>query len=293
MTTLTLAPVPAASIAWMTFSLLIAVGLPIALCIVVKKKLHAALSPVFIGAVTFVVAVNVLESLAHSLILGTAAGETITNSTWLLALYGGAMAALFEEFARLGAMKLLMKKKLTRENALMYGVGHGGIEAIITVGLLYASNLITSVMINSGAIESAFAALDADAARTLASQLSVLSDNPPLIFAAAGVERISAITLHICLSYLVYRAARYGEKRCFALALAAHFIVDAVTVVLAAYAPIAVLELAVMLAVALLTAYIVRLYRAESAADTTGAPTACSAASASTDVGSSTEASME
>lgn len=288
-----LAPVPAASIAWMAFSLLVAVGLPVALCIIVKKKLHSALSPVFIGAATFVIAVNVLEASVHNLVLGSAAGETILNSTWLYALYAGAMAALFEEFARLGAMKLLMKNKLTRENALMYGVGHGGIEAIISVGLLYLSNLITSVMINTGAIASAFVTLDADAAQTLAAQLSPLSSSPPLLFAAAGVERISAITLHICLSYFVYRAARYGEKRYFALALAAHFAIDAGTVLLSNYAGVAVLEIVVIIAVALLALYTARLYRAEGESYMSGMPTARSAASASTDVGSSTGAGME
>lgn len=287
-----LAPVPAASIAWMAFSLLVAVGLPAALCIIVKKKLHAALSPVFIGAATFIIAVNVLEASVHDLVLGSTAGEAILNSTWLYALYAGAMAALFEEFARLGAMKLLMKNKLTRENALMYGVGHGGIEAIILVGLLYLSNLITSVMINTGAIASAFAGLDADAAQALAAQLAPLS-SPPLLFAAAGVERISAITLHICLSYFVYRAARYGEKRYFALALAAHFAVDAGTVLLSNYADIALLETVVIAAVALLAVYTVRTYRAEGESDMSGMPTARSAASASTDVGSSTGAGME
>lgn len=296
MTTAFLAPVPAASIAWMAFSLLAAVGLPIALCIIVKRKLHAALSPVFIGAATFIIAVNVAESFAHSLILSTAAGAAIKGSTWLYAVYGGAMAALFEELARLGAMRLLMKNKLTRENALMYGVGHGGIEAIMTVGLLYLSNLVTSVMINTGAIASAFAALDADAAQTLAAQLSALSETRPTLFAAAGVERISAIALHICLSYLVYRAARYGERRYLALALAAHFAVDALAVLLSKYASIAALESIVLIAVALLAVYAARLYRAEGAADTadaTGTPAARSAASASTEVGSSTGAAME
>lgn len=285
--------VPTASVVGMGFSLLVAFALPITLFILCRKRLNAARLPALIGALTFTVAVLVLENAAHGLLRPLTSSPAVQGSVLLTAVYGGLMAALFEEFGRLAAMKLFMKKTLTKENALMYGVGHGGIEAIILVGLLYLSNLITSVMINTGAIASAFAGLDADAAQALAAQLSPLSSSPPLLFAAAGVERISAITLHICLSYFVYRAARYGERRYFALALAAHFAIDAGTVLLSNYAGVAVLEIIVIIAVALLALYTARLYRAEGESYMSGMPTARSAASASTDVGSSTGAGME
>lgn len=259
-----LSAVSPVAIVGMVFSLCVSIGVPIALCIAAKKRLRARLHPVFIGAAVFAVVVLVLESLAHRVILSSAVGAKITDKIWLYAVYGGVMAALFEEFGRLFAMKLCMKKCLARENAIMYGIGHGGFEAIVLVGLAYISNIATAIMINTGAINATLAALDTATAEATVKQLSALCATSPALFFAAGVERISAITLHICLSYFVYRAARYGEGRYFALALLAHFAVDAVVVILNNYFNIFMVELVLMLSVAALAWYAVRLYRGEA-----------------------------
>lgn len=81
--------VPVISIVFMFITLIISIGLPVALCVLFRKKLHGKLLPVLIGAVTFVLFALVLESGAHRLILGSAVGGAIQGSTVLLALYGG------------------------------------------------------------------------------------------------------------------------------------------------------------------------------------------------------------
>lgn len=255
-----LAPVSGGVIVGMVFTLIISVGLPVALCIIAKKKLRAKFSPVFIGAATFLLAVLVLESLAHNVILSSAVGEKIMANTWLYAVYGGAMAALFEESARFIAMKLCMKKYLTRENAVMYGIGHGGIESVALVGITYISNVAVVIMINSGAMNTTLAAMDTAAADALMQQLSSVYTTAPALFFAAGMERISAIVLHICLSCFVYRAVRYGDRRYIALALLVHFAVDAVVVILNDYINMIALEVALLLCVTALTIFAARLY---------------------------------
>ena len=132
----------------MAVAMLVSFALPIALFIYSKKKLHAKTAPFFIGCGVFVVMVVLLESLAHNLILGST-GTVITGSPLLYALYGGLMAALFEETGRYVAMRRFVKP-LDFDNAFMYGVGHGGIEAMILIGLAMLSNIVSSVMINSG-----------------------------------------------------------------------------------------------------------------------------------------------
>ena len=52
----------------MGFSLLVAFALPITLFILCRKRLNAARLPALIGALTFTVAVLVLENAAHSLL---------------------------------------------------------------------------------------------------------------------------------------------------------------------------------------------------------------------------------
>lgn len=253
------------AIAGIIFSLVISIGLPIALMILVKKKLHAQMSALGIGALTFFVFALTLEQMLHMVML-RAAGDVLNGNLWVYALYGGLAAALFEETGRFVAMKFWMKKTLSKENSLMYGVGHGGIEAVLIVGMTYISNLMTVFMINSGQLESQFAAMEEGPGKELAIQsISVLWTMPGYQFFLAGVERISAVVLQICLSYLVYRAVKYGEKKFLFAALVIHFLVDAVTVLLSNTVPLVVLEIVLFAAVAAFALWVKKMYGAESA----------------------------
>lgn len=88
----------------------------------------------------------------------------------------------FEETGRLIAMKFWMKKWLDFPNALMYGIGHGGVEAILLGGLSGISNLVSMLMINSGAMQNTLAALPAESANQTVSQLSALWTTPAPLF---------------------------------------------------------------------------------------------------------------
>lgn len=261
----TIGTVSPVAMAGMAFSLIVAIGVPVALCIAAKRRLGARISALVTGAAVFAVFVLGLESLMHRVVLGSALGTTITENVWLYAAYGGLAAAVFEEFGRLVAMKWCMKRTLSRENAIMYGVGHGGLEAVLLVGLAYTSNIVTAIMINSGALAGQLAALDAATAEATVRQLAALWETAPVAFFLAGVERLSAVTLHICLSYFVYRVVKYGETKFFLLALVLHFAVDAATVVTMEYLSVYALEAALVVAMAATAVWVVRLYRAEGA----------------------------
>lgn len=97
-------------------------------------------------------------------------------------VYAALAAAVFEETGRLIAMKFWMKKWLDFPNALMYGIGHGGVEAILIGGLSGISNLVSMLMINSGAMQNTLAALPAESANQTVSQLSALWTTPAPLF---------------------------------------------------------------------------------------------------------------
>lgn len=244
--------VPVANLIGMFFSLFVAVGMPIALFILLKVKTKAKVSSVFIGAATFVLFALILEQILHVIVLRNTA---IMENIWLYALYGGLAAGLFEETGRYLAMKFVMKKNLDKQNALMYGVGHGGIEAILLVGLSQLSNITTSIMINSGQGESLFAALDENTMANVA-QLWKL---PAYQFYMAGVERVTAIFLHIVLSYLVYRAVKEQKMKFYFVALALHFLVDAVVVAISSFLPIVAIEAILVIAVAAMVFVVYRM----------------------------------
>lgn len=260
--------VSSASIAGMVVSLILSVGLPIVLYVVLKRKTNAKFSDMLLGAVTFIIFALFLEQILH-MAMNAVFGEKLTGNLWLYALYGGAAAAVFEECGRLVAMKVFLKNQLEQENALMYGVGHGGIEAVLIGGFACISNLATVSIINNGTLETALAGLDEAARATSLATISQLWTLPAYMFYMAGIERLIAVFLQISLSYLVYRAVRYQRWGFFAAAMGIHFAVDAVTKISSQYLPIPALEAMLAVIVAIIVCFTVRMYRSEADADHT------------------------
>lgn len=257
---MTLQQVPMGSMAGMAFSLILCVGAPILLAILVQRKLKGGLGALLLGAVVFIVSALILEQTCHRIVFQVA-GDALNGNIWLYALYGAVMAAAFEEFARYFAMKNYLKKRnlLNRQNALMYGVGHGGIESILVAGMAQVSNLVTSFMVNNGSIEASLSALD-DATREAAMEsLQKLWGTGSALFFLSGIERVLAIAFQIALSVLVYRAVSLGRRGYFLMALGMHFAVDFIVVVAAQKLSPAVAELFLlaMVAAAAYFAYVV------------------------------------
>jgi len=225
--------VPVLSVAFMAVSLIISFALPIGLCIYFRKAKKADLMPFFVGIAVMIIFAFVLERLVHTLVLGSAAGAVIQGNTWLYALYGGLMAGLFEETGRFIAFKTVLKKKQDKDvNALMYGAGHGGIEAIAILGVASINNLIYSALINSGAVSVLTGSLSGDTLKQVEQAIQVLISTPSGQFLMGGIERISAVILHLALSVLVWFAAKKaGKVRLYPAAVLIHFIVDAATVI--------------------------------------------------------------
>ena len=172
-------------------SVVLSMGVPIALFIAGRVKLKARISSFFIGAGTYLLFAMLLEQLLHVLVIQFC-GLNAQSRPWLYYVYAALAAAVFEETGRLIAMKFWMKKWLDFPNALMYGIGHGGVEAILLGGLSGISNLVSMLMINSGAMQNTLAALPAESANQTVSQLSALWTTPAPLFFVSGIERISA-----------------------------------------------------------------------------------------------------
>ena len=257
-------PVPTATMIGLYFSLCIAFGLPIFLAIFVRRKLKSKVWPVLLGAAVFLVFAMVLEQAIHMLVLRNDFGTKIMSSPVLYGLYGGLMAALFEEGGRYIAMRYVMRGSLNKENAIMYGVGHGGIEAILIVGLSYFSNIAVAAMVNNGDIAQFFAGMDEATAQTMFQQIAPLWQGPAYVFYMAGIEGIGAVAVHICLSYLVYRAIDDVDWAFFALAFGAHFAVDFIASVLSqSGVSMIVIELIVLALAAALVVMVRRFWKQE------------------------------
>ena len=204
-----------------------------------------------VGAGTFFLFAMVLESLVHQVVLTGPLGSAIQGNIWIFGLYSGLMAGLFEEAGRFTAFKLVLRRRREPVTALSYGIGHGGCEAFLILGITYISNIVISLMMQRGVQMSA----------EITAGIQSLAALPVTLFLLAGFERIVAMTLHTALSVLVFAAVRDGRHGLFPLAILLHALADFFAVVVIRQAGTLASE-AVAAAFALLAGLLaVRVYR--------------------------------
>lgn len=223
--------VPSATLFCIFVTLAISVILPIVLLIVWRSKTKAKISSFFFGVGTFVVFSMILESILHNVLLKVMGQQAFTALPFK-AVYGGLAAGVFEEFGRYIVMILFMKKYITKKEGIMFGIGHGGIESILITGLSSISNLVISMMLNAGQGNLLATGMNEEMKTNWIVQLSPLWNSSPTLFLWGGLERVSAITFHICASYLVYRAVKDRKFVLCLLAVLLHAVMDGVMVVI-------------------------------------------------------------
>ena len=219
--------IPSLSILCMAASALLSIGVPIVLLIVLRKRYGAKVVPALVGAAAFVVFALGLEGLMHRLVLQPGADGSIAlvNRPFLYMLYGSLAAGVFEETGRFLSFKLLKKRYGGIQTALSYGVGHGGIEAILLGGLSMINAIASSVIVNTGNIATLTSGKDGAA---IAAKLQAIAATPSAMFLLSGAERMFALTIHIALSVIVFYSVY--EKRRFWLypaAIVLHALIDA------------------------------------------------------------------
>lgn len=177
-------------------------AVPIGLMIYWKKRHNLPLFPFLAGSLCFMLFALGLEQIAHLFFLGVGnpISRTIQANPWLYIAYGCLAAGIFEETGRLFAFKVLMRNYQDREVSVAYGIGHGGTETIMTLGLTYALLLLVSLGVSLG---------DKETNEIIMQSAQIASTGEMLL---AMLERISAMMLHIGLSILVFSAAKVEKK---------------------------------------------------------------------------------
>lgn len=145
---------------------------------------------------------------------------------FLYALSLAFTAGLFELVGRFVVAKIL-QKKMTARRALAAGLGHGGIEAMVIIGLAYVNNLAYIFMINAGTFDAMLSQLPADQAASMeAIRTALLTTSAPM-FLLAGFERILTMVTHVALSMLVCWGVYSGKvSKCLLICLGIHTFID-------------------------------------------------------------------
>ena len=152
----------------------------------------------------------------------------INGNTVAFVLYGIIMAGVFEECGRYIVLKYIMKKTRTPENAVMYGIGHGGIEifaVLLPAMILY---LVIAVLFSSGNMETALSTLNITE-ETAAAALPSVQATATFDYAMMAmnvIERLFAMLVHIGLTVIVYYGVCNAKKGCLPGTIVLHMLVD-------------------------------------------------------------------
>ena len=245
------------SIPAIVFTLVFSIALPIGLMLWFRKR-GGKWTSFLIGAAAFILFTLILESILHNLLSQTPLWAILRSSVWLYALYGGLAAGIFEETGRFLAFKLFLKNERDPITALSYGVGHGGAEAILLVGLTMVNNLALAAMVSAGGTTDP-AVLEAAAQ---------LASTPAGMFLWAAFERIGAVVLHLSNSVLVFAAIRKPGKKClFPAAILIHAAADFIAVVSNAYLPVVATEIIILIVAVIVALFARTVYRTIPDAD--------------------------
>jgi len=207
----------------MAVSAIIGFGLPIGLFFGLRKRLNLQVVPMLVGAAVFMVFAETLEQLLHLIVLHPHADGTIAlrdSNPALYVVYGIFAAGIFEETGRFVGFTLLKCRFRGVRTAVSYGIGHGGIEAILLLGVSMLADIGLSVVINANPHGQVAEALPH-------ATLSALTETPPPMFLMGGGERVLAIAIQLSLSILVWVAVTHkGRFWLYPLAIVLHATCD-------------------------------------------------------------------
>lgn len=210
---------------------ILAFTIPMVLIAVWKMRTRKSLVPFFVGMFIFLFFAKGLEMIPHTVFLLTdnPLSRAINGNLVLYVLYGGLMAGLFEELGRYLAFHFLMKKYPEKETAVTYGMGHGGIECMLVMGISYLQYYSYGQLINNGAMEKMMASYKGNTQmqNSLQQLIDTITGMQKSDCFFAGWERVSAMMLQIGLSILVFQAVKAaGKKYLLWVAVLLHMLAD-------------------------------------------------------------------
>jgi uncharacterized membrane protein YhfC len=148
-----------------------------------------------------------------------------------LAIFLGIMAGVIEELMRFFAFSRFFPRRaliLSRERALLFGAGWGGIESIF-VGLALVITLINYVLLTSGTLESILLAANLTDPAQLAA-LDLLKNLTPGDIIPGLLERVMTLILQIAFTMIIFVAVLKARRIFLLVAIGWHAALDAIAV---------------------------------------------------------------
>ena len=209
---------------------LLMIAMPLVLGLILTRRLRVGWRLFVVGAVTFVGSqvfhlpfnTQVLSLVIER--LGLTEAQTGVPLA-VVALLFGLSAGVFEEVARYLVYRLQLKEVTSWGQALMFGAGHGGVEAILLGGLA-AYALFQAVAYRGVDLNGLVPPEQLELAK---SQLEAYWAAPWYSTVLGAVERAFTLCFHLSASLLVLQAITRKKPAWLVLAVGWHAMVNAVT----------------------------------------------------------------
>ena len=221
--------IPNATILSCIVTLFISLILPLIVLLVyaLRNRKQGIVSAWIIGALGFFIP-QMLIRLPILTLLSPQLAKFAAFSPLLYAFGLAATAGLFELAGRILAARV-MGNRLTPKRALAAGLGHGGIEAMVIIGISYINNLVYIVMIQAGTFDALLAqnAATPEVVAQLEQVRTALLTTSPAMFLLAGYERLLTMVCQAAMSVMVcYGMASGKPGKYILLCLGLHTLLD-------------------------------------------------------------------
>lgn len=205
------------------------IAMPLILAWLIERQRRPGWSLFGMGALTFIVS-QVLHIPFNWLVqqrfqlLPT--DLTVSINLLIVALFLGLSAGTFEEMARYVAYRYWVTDARTWGKGLMFGAGHGGIEAIL-LGILVGIQYINIIAFNQGYF---LDRIPTEQLPVVQKQIALILGLPWYDILLGALERAFALCLHLAMSLLVMQVFVRGQKRWLVAAIGWHALVDGLAV---------------------------------------------------------------
>jgi uncharacterized membrane protein YhfC len=209
------------------------VVLPFLFGVIAHRKLAVGWRYFWFGALVMLIAqpltrLPLIEALQNTLLAPWL--RTSSTLTWIWLAVQALTAGLFEESGRFIGYRLFMGREAkTWAKAVMYGIGHEGLESVLLgAGLQIVLPLLSIALLLALPLKS----LPATSRQAVMQQITSLNALPiwsPLLVAWG---RLWSFPLQVALSVMILQVFRQRQARWFFLALLLHAFIDFLTLAL-------------------------------------------------------------
>ena len=215
--------------AWVAVTLLaitIQVVVPLVAGWVAVRRLGVGWRFFWYGALVFFVSQMVARLplvQVGQVLLQDALSSTVVQWIWIVVL--SFSAGLFEEGGRwIGYRWLFRPEERTWRPAVVYGLGHGGLESMVLIAGLGVLSLVGLLAMTSTDLSQ----LQPEQREAVQAQLAAVAAQPAWFPLLGAWERLSAMTIHVGLSLIVLQAFRRASWVWLPVAILVHGTVNVV-----------------------------------------------------------------